>query len=155
MPSSPLRSFVLSMIFFFHFLGLNRSLNDVKHTILVLQKQLISTKTVLIYTHFAVGGKGAQMHIFILAPWKIPTSSKQNIFSDQQRKKHENIKTCCDLSDLSVQPIDEICLFSVMTVYNTRWKVLMQSRNNILIHEMYKRLVTFNTMEHPLGKETL
>ena len=81
---------------FFHFLGLNWFLNDVKHTILVLQKQLISTKTVSIYTHFAVGGKGAQMHIFILAPWKIPTSSKQNIFSDQQRKcpktwKHKNM----------------------------------------------------------------
>ena len=29
---------------FFHFLGLNWSLNDVKHTIVVLQKQLMSTK---------------------------------------------------------------------------------------------------------------
>ena len=29
---------------FFHFLGLNWSLNDVKHTIVVFQKQLISTK---------------------------------------------------------------------------------------------------------------
>ena len=34
----------------FHFLGLNWSLNDVKHTILVLQKQLMSTKYILIYT---------------------------------------------------------------------------------------------------------
>ena len=49
---------------FFHFLGLNWSLNDVKHTILVLQKQLISTKKFLIYTHFAVGGKGAQNAYF-------------------------------------------------------------------------------------------
>ena len=42
---------------FFHFLGLNWSLNDVKDTILVLQKQLMSTKYFLIYTHFDVGGK--------------------------------------------------------------------------------------------------
>ena len=70
-------------------------------------------------------------------------------------QKHRNIKICCDLSDLSVQPIDEICLFSVsVTVYITRWKVLIQSRNNIIVHEMYKRLVTFNKMEHHLGKET-
>ena len=53
-------------------------------------------------------------------------------------QKHGNIKICCDLSDLSVQPIDEICLFSVMTVYNTRWKVLMQSPNNTIIHQMYQ-----------------
>ena len=78
------------------------------------------------------------MHIFIPALCKIPTSSKQNIFSDQQREcqKRRNIKICCDLSDLSVQPIDEICLFSVMTVYNTRWKVLMQSGNNMIIHQI-------------------
>ena len=97
------------------------------------------------------------MHIFIPALCKIPTSSKQNIFSDQQRECPKTLKhkTCCDLSDLSVQPIDEICLFSVMTVYNTRWKVLMQSGPNIIIHEMYKRLVTFNAMEHHLGNETL
>ena len=35
-------------------------------------------------------------------------------------QKHRNIKICCDLSDLSAQPINEICLFSVMTVYNAR-----------------------------------
>ena len=49
---------------FFHFLGLNWSLNDVKHTILVLQKQLMSTKYFLIYTHFAVGGKGLKNAYF-------------------------------------------------------------------------------------------
>ena len=51
---------------FFHFLGLNWSLNDVKHTILVLQKQLISTKYFLIYTHFAVSGKGLKNAYFHL-----------------------------------------------------------------------------------------
>ena len=30
-----------------------------------------------------------------------------------------NIKICCEFTDLSAQWIDEICLFSVMTVYNT------------------------------------
>ena len=49
---------------FFHFLGLNWSLNDVKDTILVLQKQLMSTKYFLIYTHFAVGGKGLKNAYF-------------------------------------------------------------------------------------------
>ena len=49
---------------FIHFLGLNWSLNDVKHTILVLQKQLMSTKYFLIYTHFAVGGKGLKNAYF-------------------------------------------------------------------------------------------
>ena len=39
-------------------------------------------------------------------------------------QKHRNIKICCDFNELSAQPIDEICLFSVMTVYNARWKVL-------------------------------
>ena len=125
---------------FFYFLGLNWSLNDVKHTNLVLQKQLISTKYFLIYTHFAVGGKGLDNTYFHPSLCKIPTSSKQHAFSDQQRecpkniKNIKNIKICCDLSDLSAQPIDEICLFSVMTVYNTRWKVLMQSRNNTILH---------------------
>ena len=108
--------------FFFHFLGLNWSLNDVKHTILVLQKQLISTKKFFICTHFAVGGKGAQNAYFhpstvqkfphLLNRIAFPTN-KGNV------QKHRNIKICCDLSDLSVQPIDEICLFSVsMTVFN-------------------------------------
>ena len=57
---------------FFHFLGSNWSLHDVKETILVLQKQLISTKTVLIYTHFAVGGKGAQNAYFQLSTVQNP-----------------------------------------------------------------------------------
>ena len=39
-------------------------LKDVKHTNLVLQKQLISTKHFLIYTHFAVGGKGLKNAYF-------------------------------------------------------------------------------------------
>ena len=58
----------------------------------------------------------------------LPTSSKQNTFSDQQSecqktlKRH--IKICCDLSDLSAQ----------LTVYNTRWNALMQSCNNTIIH---------------------
>ena len=64
----------------------------------------------------------------------------QNKISFQTNKgnvqKHRNIKICCDLSDLSVQPIDEICLFSVVTVYNTRWNVLMQSGNNMIIHQI-------------------
>ena len=91
-------------------------------TILVLQKELISTKYFLIYTHLALGGKCLKMHIFIIAPCKIPTSSNQNIFSDHKGnvQKHRNIKICCDLSDLSAQPIDETCLFSIMPVYNTR-----------------------------------
>ena len=73
-------------------------------------------------------------------------------------QKHRNIKICCDFNHLSAQPIDEICLFSVMTVYNTRWKVLMQSPNNTIIHQMYqagKLFVTFETIEHHLGKESL
>ena len=41
----------------FHFIGLNWFLKCAKHTILVLQKQLICTKYFLIYTHFAVGLK--------------------------------------------------------------------------------------------------
>ena len=49
---------------FFHFLGLNWSLNDVKHTNLIFQTQLISTKYFLIYTHFAVGGKGLKTAYF-------------------------------------------------------------------------------------------
>ena len=77
------------------------------------------------------------MHLFILAVCEIPTSSKQNTFSDQH-SEHRNIKICCDLSHLLAQPIEEICLFFVMTVYNTRWKVLMQSRNNTIIHKVYQ-----------------
>ena len=49
---------------FFHFSGLNWSLNDVKHTILSLQKQLIFNKYFSIYTHFAVGGKGLKNAYF-------------------------------------------------------------------------------------------
>ena len=33
-------------------------------------------------------------------------ANKENV------QKHRNIKICCDLNDLSAQPIDEICLFS-------------------------------------------
>ena len=33
------------------------------------------------------------MHIFIVAPCKIPTSSKQNTFSDQQREYPKDIDT--------------------------------------------------------------
>ena len=77
------------------------------------------------------------MHLFILALCEIPTSSKQTTFSDQH-SEHRNIKICCDLSHLLAQPIEEICLFFVMTVYNTRWKVLMQSRNNTIIHKVYQ-----------------
>ena len=40
------------------------TLNDVKHTILALEKQLMSTKYFLIYTHFAVGGKGLKNAYF-------------------------------------------------------------------------------------------
>ena len=74
-------------------------------------------------------------------------------------QKHRNIKICCDFSDLSAQPIDEICLFSVMTVYNARWKVLhvIQSRNNTIFIKgikYFKPFVTFDTSEHHLGKET-
>ena len=85
------------------------------------------------------------MHIFIPALFKIPTSSKQNIFQTKKGdvQKRRNIKICCDLSNLSVQPIDEICPFSVMTVYNTRWKVLMQSGNNMIIH----RIVCFTSFK--------
>ena len=48
-------------------------------------------------------GKGSKMHIFILAPSKIPTSSKQNIYLDQWNKcsktgKHK--KKNCDFSEL-------------------------------------------------------
>ena len=49
---------------FFHFLGLNWSLKDIKDTNLVLQKWLVSTKYFLIYTHFAVGGKGLKNEYF-------------------------------------------------------------------------------------------
>ena len=66
---------------------------------------------------------------------------------------------CCDLRDLLAQPIDETCPFSVTTVYNTQWKVLMQSSNEMIIHfkciKYFKLFVTFNTLEHHLGKETL
>jgi len=66
-------------------------------------------------------------------PNKIPfQNNKVNV------QKHRNMKICCDLSHLSAQPIEEICLFFVMTVYNTRWKVLMQSRNNTIIHKVYQ-----------------
>ena len=84
--------------------------------------------------------KGSKMHIFIVALCKIPTSSNQHTFQTNKgnAQKHRNIKIYCDLSDLSARPIYEICLFSVMTVYNTRWKVLMQSRNNTIIHYMYQ-----------------
>ena len=95
----------------FHFLGLNWSLKDVKHTILVVQKQLISNKNSL----------------FFLTKYFFQTN-KGNV------QKHRNMKICCDISDLSVQPIDEICLFSDMTVYNTLWKILMQSLTNTINH---------------------
>ena len=50
---------------FLHFLGLKWSLNDVKHTNFgLLNKQLISTKYFLIYTHFAVDGKGLKSAYF-------------------------------------------------------------------------------------------
>ena len=49
-------------------------------------------------------------------------------------QKQENIKTYCDFGDLWAQPIDEICLFSVMTVYNTRKATLLQSLTNTIIH---------------------
>ena len=63
--SSPPQSFSLSTIVF-HFLGLNWSLNAVKHTILVLQKQLISTiKYFLICIHFTVGWKGLKNAYFL------------------------------------------------------------------------------------------
>ena len=40
----------------------------------------------------------------------------------------------CDLSDLLVQPIDEIpCTFSVMTVYNTLRTILIQILTNIFL----------------------
>ena len=71
----------------------------------------------LIYTHFVVGGKGLKNAYFDPSTMQNLTSSKQNTFSDQ---KHRNIKICCYFSDLSAQPINEICLFSVLTVYNTR-----------------------------------
>ena len=91
---------------FFHFLGLNWSFKHVKYTILVLQKQLESTKYFL---------------IFILAVWKIRHLLNKIPFQNNkvnvQKQKH---KIMLWLSDLSAQPIDEICLFSVMTVYNTR-----------------------------------
>ena len=47
-------------------------------------------KYFLIYTKFAVGGKGSKTHIFILALHKIPTSSKQTNKGNVQ--KHRNIK---------------------------------------------------------------
>ena len=49
---------------FFHLSGLNWSLNDVKHTILSLQKQLTFNKYFSIYTYFAVGGKGLKNAYF-------------------------------------------------------------------------------------------
>ena len=78
---------------FFHLLGLNWSLNDVKHTNLVFQTQLVSTKHFLIYTHFAVGGKGLKTAYFHPSLCKIPTSSKQHTFSDQLRECPKNIET--------------------------------------------------------------
>ena len=79
--------------FFFHFLGLNWSLNDVKHTNLVFQTQLVSTKYFLIYTHFAVDGKGLKTLYFHPSLCNIPTSSKQHTFSDQLREYPKNIET--------------------------------------------------------------
>ena len=112
---------------FFHFPGLNWSLKHVKYK---------KATHCFIYTHFAVGGKGLKNASWLCAkfshlPNKIPfQTNKVNV------QKRRNIKICCDLSHLSAQPIEEICLFFVMTVYNTRWKVLMKSRNNT-IHSFF------------------
>ena len=70
-------------------------------------------------------------------------------------QKQGNIKTYCDFSDLWAQPTDEICLFSVMTVYNTRKATLLQSLTNTIIHYMYQVFATFNTMkQHSYEKKT-
>ena len=70
-------------------------------------------------------------------------------------QKQGNIKTYCDFGDLWAQPIDEICLFSVMTVYNTRKATLLQSLTNTIIHYMYQVFATFNTMkQHSYEKKT-
>ena len=98
---------------FFHFQGLNWSLNDVEHTNLVLQKQLISTKYFLIYTHFALGGKGLRNAYFHPSSMQNPQIFQTTYFFRPTKgmpRKHRNIKICCNLSDLSAQPIDEICL---------------------------------------------
>ena len=84
-----------------------------------------------------MGGKGLKSAYFHPSTVQNPHVSEPKCLfrpTKGKSKKHRNIKIYCDFNDLSVQPIDEICLFSVMTVYDTRWKVLIQSRNSTIIH---------------------
>ena len=86
---------------------------------MVLQKQLMSTKYFLIYTHFDVGGKELKNAYFHPSTVQNPQHllNKMSFQTNEGNvQKHRNRKICSDFNYLSAQPIDEICLFSVMTV---------------------------------------
>ena len=115
----------------FHFLGLNWSLTDKAHNF--GQKQLIFNKYFNLDLHpLCRRRESAKKYIFASWHWaKFPLLLNKISFQTNKAnvQKRRNIKICCDLSDLSAQPIDEIYLF-----FKTRWKIFMQSLTNAIIH---------------------
>ena len=135
---------------FFHFPGLNWSLQSVKHIILILQRQLIFNKYLSIYTHFAVAVKGLKKCIFL--SWhcaKFPLLLNKRSFQTNKVnvQKRGNIKRCCDLRDfMSTADWRNIPIFCYNYLQYPKSN-LEASLTNTIIHYMYHVFVTFNSMK--------
>ena len=129
---------------FFHFQGLDGFFKDVKHTILILQKQLIFNKLFRFTSTLPWVRKGSKMHIFILALCKIPTYSKQNVYLDQWNECSKTGKQKCIVIQRTFSTVGrQILSILAIIVYNTHGTAFMQVEFSITDKIVYHRILYF------------